>query len=208
MVKKKSKMAKKEVVKKEKKVTTKTVGHNEKMNATQASDELAKYLMDNKLDPSKDWTQDPVHGKKIRELMQVVKVNREKLEDKVDGVKVKNLQKPKINQGVKKVTKQPLAYEYPEVDGKPMDGALKKKYRQKMRALLKANMDPKEAEKKAVEFLTPKVKGAAEFKAKQAQMVAEGKLSPKVLEEKPKKSKKDKDKKKDKKKKKVSREED
>mgnify|MGYP000062731577 CR=1 FL=1 len=199
MVKKKSKMAKKEVLKKKKRGETTMVGHEEKRTATKASDELAKYLTENKLDPTKDWAKDPKHGEKIRKLMQVVRVNREKLEDKVDEVKVKNLKKPKINKGGEKIEKQPVAYNYPEVDGKPMDSVLKKKYRAKMRNLLKANMDPKEAAKKALDgILHPAEPSKTTKKVKKDKEATEVK-GKKVSKE---------GKKKDKKKKKSTKEED
>lgn len=154
MVKKKSKMAKQETIK-VKKVKPTDVGKEEKKKASQASDELAAYLTANNLDPTKDWTKDPKHGKRICELMQVVRVNREKLDAKTDEVKIKNLKKPKVGveKGEKVPRKQPLAYDYPEVDGKPMPTLLRKKYRAKMRALLKSNMEPKEAIQKATNFV-------------------------------------------------------
>lgn len=154
MVKKKSKMAKQETIK-EKKVKTTNVGKEEKKKASQASDELAEYLTKNNLDPTKDWTKDPVHGKKICKLMQIVRVNREKLDAKTDEVKIKNLKKPKVGveKGEKIPRKQPLAYDYPSVDGKPMSSLLKKKYRAKMRSLLNSNMEPKEAVKRATSFV-------------------------------------------------------
>lgn len=206
MVKKKSKMAKKEVLKK-KKSDIQKVGHEEKRTATKASDELAKYLTENGLDPTKDWTQDPIHGKKIQKLMQIVRVNREKLEDKVDEIKVKNLKKPKINKSGEKVEKQPAAYDYPEVDGKPMDSVLKKKYRAKMRSLLKANMDPKKAAEKALEgILHPETIAAIPGKKKVKEAVIKEEASKdKASEEKKAKKDKKKDKKK---KKKLSKEED
>lgn len=142
-------------------------------STTAASKELGDYLKKHKLDPEKDWTNDPVHGKKIKKLMQEVRVASKKklhkehvkqdevkeLKNKAKEKAEKALSKPKDK--VKPVKSQPTSYDYPMVDGKPMTPELKKKYRGKMRRLLKANMSPDQASKKAMEFLGMNVAATA-----------------------------------------------
>lgn len=147
-----------------------------KRSTTMASKELGEYLMKNNLDPDKDWTRDPVHGPIIKKLMQEVrtasKLKLHKTHVKQDEAKErkakakeraeKSLAKPQ--EKVKPVTHQPSVYDYPMVDGKPMSSELRKKFRGKMRRLLKANMDTKSAEKKALEFLGMNISATAQPK--------------------------------------------
>lgn len=134
-------------------------------SVTSMSKELGDYLKKNNLDPDKDWTNDPVHGKKIKKLMQGIRVKSNKkmhekhveqdekkaLKEKAKAKAKKKLEKPKDK--VKPVTKQPNAYDYPQVNGEPMPQELRKKYRTKMRRLLKANTSQAQAEKMALEFV-------------------------------------------------------
>lgn len=145
-------------------------------STTMASKDLGEYLMKHNLDPDKDWTKDPVHGPIIKKLMQEVrtasKLKLHKTHVKQDEAKErkakakeraeKSLAKPK--EKIKPVTKQPSVYDYPEVDGKPMSSELRKKFRGKMRRLLKANMDTRAAEKKALEFLGMNIAATAQPK--------------------------------------------
>lgn len=157
-----------------------------KKAATKANLELAEYLKANKLDPTKDWTKDPKHGKKIKALMKIVRVGEKKAEDaefsKLDPKK--KLKKPETNPKVRTVKEQPRAYDYPMVDGKPMSTEMKKKFRQKMRSLLKANMDEKKASQMAFQ-------AALEYKPSDKAMAKMDTAKKKV--EKPKKEKEEKD---------------
>lgn len=153
---------------------------------TKAKKALDAYLKENKLDPTKDWTKDKKHGKKITEL--VNKLNKER--DKVaaaypekDADNNKKLVKLKEKKEKKSAGRTATKYDYPLIDGREMTSAEKKKYRMEQRKLASGNA-PKE-EKEAKKAKKEKVK------------------------EKPASDKKEKaDKKKDKKKKKAAKEED
>lgn len=136
-------------------VTIKNTKRESIKKGIQANKELVKYLKDNNLDPTKDWTKDKKHGKKISELVRLSNLAEKKAADKTGSEpdKPKKLKKPETKPSVKKVTKAPNIYDYPEVDGQPMSPELKKKFRTKMRSLLKSNMEPKTASKKALEFI-------------------------------------------------------
>ena len=103
-----------------------------------ASQDLAKYLKKHNLDPDKDWTEHPVHGKYVSEL-----VRRTKFGERVGMlVSREKLVKPKVYTRVKKVKgRVPLDYDYPDIDGKPMSDKLKYLYRRKLRKLQKVYMD-------------------------------------------------------------------
>lgn len=166
---------------------------------TKAKKALDAYLKENKLDPTKDWTKDKKHGKKITELVNKLNKERDKVataypEKDADNnkklVKLKE-KKEKEKSGKKEEKKEKKSagrtatkYDYPLIDGREMTSAEKKKYRMEQRKLASGNA-PKE-EKKAKKAKKEKVK------------------------EKPASDKKEKkaDKKKDKKKKKAAKEED
>lgn len=118
-----------------------------------------QYFKDNNLDPTKDYTGDPKHGKKVTKLLAKLnkerdklaakypesdKVAMERLKKKADNkafneAKVDKLQKhlKKENEEAKKV-KKPTKYDYPLIDGREMTSVEKKKYRMEQRKL-KAN---------------------------------------------------------------------
>ena len=165
---------------------------------TKAKKALDAYLKENKLDPTKDWTKDKKHGKKITELVNKLNKERDKVaaaypEKDADNnkklVKLKE-KKEKEKSGKKEEKKEKKSagrtatkYDYPLIDGREMTSAEKKKYRMEQRKLASGNA-PKE-EKEAKKAIKEKVK------------------------EKPASDKKEKaDKKKDKKKKKAAKEED
>ena len=165
---------------------------------TKAKKALDAYLKENKLDPTKDWTKDKKHGKKITELVNKLNKERDKVaaaypEKDADNnkklVKLKE-KKEKEKSGKKEEKKEKKSagrtatkYDYPLIDGREMTSAEKKKYRMGQRKLASGNA-PKE-EKEAKKAKKEKVK------------------------EKPASDKKEKaDKKKDKKKKKAAKEED
>ena len=151
-----------------------------------ASLELAKYLKDHKLDPKKDWTKHPVHGKKISQWVKIIKLAEKKAEDvqmeRVANGTTKKLKKPNVHTKVTTVREQPRAYDYPLVDGKPMDSNSKKKFRQKMRSLLKANMDESKATSIALEFALSNAKKVLD-KVEKENVKKEKKLKKKVSEE-------------------------
>lgn len=159
---------------------------------TKAKKALDAYLKENKLDPTKDWTKDKKHGKKITELVNKLNKERDKVaaaypEKDADNnkklVKLKEKGKKEEKKEKKSAGRTATKYDYPLIDGREMTSAEKKKYRMEQRKLASGNA-PKE-EKEAKKAKKEKVK------------------------EKPASDKKEKaDKKKDKKKKKAAKEED
>ena len=124
-----------------------TTVDNPKRARKEAMIKLADYLKKHKLDPEKDWSKDKVHGPKLEKYYQTIRV----AEQKIRSAQA-NLIKPEVHPKVRTVTKPMSTYNYPDLDGQPMSAQMKKKYRAKMRSLLKANMDVKKAEAKALEF--------------------------------------------------------
>lgn len=124
-----------------------------------------QYFKDNNLDPTKDYTKDPIHGKKMTKLL--AKLNKER--DKVAAMypesdkhamehieykakrrvynerKVDKLQKhlrEKEKETKKRVTPT-TKYDYPLIEGREMTPIEKKKYRMEQRKI-KAAGTPKE----------------------------------------------------------------
>lgn len=181
-----------------KKTEKKSKSESKTPELTKAKKALDAYLKENKLDPTKDWTKDKKHGKKVTELVNKLNKERDKVaaaypEKDADNnkklVKLKE-KKEKEKSGKKEEKKEKKSagrtatkYDYPLIDGREMTSAEKKKYRMEQRKLASGNA-PKE-EKEAKKAKKEKVK------------------------EKPASDKKEKaDKKKDKKKKKAAKEED
>lgn len=105
---------------------------------------LKNYMNKHNLDPNKDYSKDKVHGPVISKYQKVINVGM-RMNDK--------LRKPNVHPKVNTVKSTPTNYDYPDIDGQPMSSTLKKKYRTKMRALLKANMSEEAAKRKALERL-------------------------------------------------------
>lgn len=166
---------------------------------TKAKKALDAYLKENKLDPTKDWTKDKKHGKKITELVNKLNKERDKVaaaypEKDADNnkklVKLKG-KKEKEKSGKKEEKKEKKSagrtatkYDYPLIDGREMTSAEKKKYRMEQRKLASGNAPKEEKEAKKAKKEKVKEKPASDKKEKKA------------------------DKKKDKKKKKAAKEED
>lgn len=166
---------------------------------TKAKKALDAYLKENKLDPTKDWTKDKKHGKKITELVNKLNKERDKVaaaypEKDADNnkklVKLKE-KKEKEKSGKKEEKKEKKSagrtatkYDYPLIDGREMTSAEKKKYRMEQRKLASGNALKEEKEAKKAKKEKVKEKPASDKKEKKA------------------------DKKKDKKKKKAAKEED
>lgn len=150
---------------------------------TKAKKALDAYLKENKLDPTKDWTKDKKHGKKITELVNKLNKERDKVaaaypEKDADNnkklVKLKE-KKEKEKSGKKEEKKEKKSagrtatkYDYPLIDGKEMTSAEKKKYRMEQRKLAsgKAPKEPKETKEKKEKKV--KEKPASEKKEKKA----------------------------------------
>ena len=154
---------------KTKEKTLKSVGSTD---LTEATKKLNDYYKKHGLDPEKDYTKDKKHGETVTKLKKRIKTATMKINAGIaDEQAAKAKRKPDVKpEKVKTVKKQPSSYDYPDVDGKPMTPDLKKRYRSKMRALLKAQMDPTEASKKALSAVmgtaTTKLKKAKEEEVK------------------------------------------
>lgn len=166
---------------------------------TKAKKALDAYLKENKLDPTKDWTKDKKHGKKITELVNKLNKERDKVaaaypeKDADNNKKLVKLKKKKEKEksGKKEEKKEKKSagrtatkYDYPLIDGQEMTSAEKKKYRMEQRKLASGNAPKEEKEAKKAKKEKVKEKPASDKKEKKA------------------------DKKKDKKKKKAAKEED
>ena len=128
---------------------------------TKARKALEAYLKDNNLSPLKDWTKDPIHGKQVTRLVNILNKERDKvamefperdLDNERKLVKLSIMKKTKkVEEPEKKVSKKELTakktkeaqekkkaerttkYDYPLIDGREMNSAEKKKYRMEMR---------------------------------------------------------------------------
>lgn len=108
--------------------------------------ELEKYLKENNLDPHMDWRKDPEHGPTIKKILTEIQNGRAKLSNPLTPKKPNSL--PKKDSSVKPVKGVANQYEYPE----GLDATQKKRYRSKMRSLLKSHAEIKDANKKALEY--------------------------------------------------------
>lgn len=153
---------------------------------TKAKKALDAYLKENKLDPTKDWTKDKKHGKKVTELVNKLNKERDKVAaaypeaDQENNKKlVKLKEKEKKEKAEKKAAKEKkekkgnggrtaTKYDYPLIDGREMNSAEKKKYRMEQRKLAsgKAPKEEKETKKKKEEKV--KEKPASDKKDKKA----------------------------------------
>ena len=146
-----------------------------------ARDNLFKFLKENKLDPDKDYSNDPKYGKEYRRLLLRLQIERDKIMVNYPNSDIKNRkkyykmkkdkkekkakaaqeeQKAKVVKAVKKEKTEKkekvsrgAKYDYPLVNGKEMTAAEKKKYRAEQRRLAaeKANPEKPSKEKKTKE---------------------------------------------------------
>lgn len=154
---------------------------------TKAKKALDTYLKENKLDPTKDWTKDKKHGKKVTELVNKLNKERDKVAaaypegDKENTKKLVKLSKEKgkkeksetkEKKEKKSAGKAATKYDYPLIDGREMTSAEKKKYRMEQRKLAsgKAPKETKEKKEKVKEKPAPekKEKKAKDKKKKKA----------------------------------------
>lgn len=146
---------------------------------TKAKKALDAYLKENKLDPTKDWTKDKKHGKKVTELVNKLNKERDKVAaaypeaDQENNKKLVKLQEKEKKAAKEKKEKKgnggtATKYDYPLIDGREMTSAEKKKYRMEQRKLAsgKAPKEEKETKKKKEEKV--KEKPASDKKDKKA----------------------------------------
>lgn len=108
---------------------------------TKAKKALDAYLKENKLDPTKDWTKDKKHGKKVTELVNKLNKERDKVAaaypegDKENTKKLIKLSKEKgkkeesetkEKKEKKSAGKTATKYDYPLIDGREMTSAEKR----------------------------------------------------------------------------------
>lgn len=153
-----------------------------KMNKSSIA--LEKYLKDNGLDPNIDWTKDPEHGPTIKKILTEIQDSRAKLEGRILKTKeVNKLPQKKVGDVQKNV------YKYPE----NLDNTQKKRFRTKMRSLLRGNAEISDATKKALEYALQGSKNTSkEVKAEKPKSKDKSKKKAKSREipDKPKKVKK------------------
>jgi hypothetical protein len=128
--------------------------------ARRAQKEMLAYMEENNLDPKKDWTGHKKHGKKIQAWIDVINLGNKKareLNEEKAIEKSKKNKKPEVHPKKENITSIPNAYDYPTVDGREMTSDQKKKYRQKMRTLMKTMSKEKaeaEGKKYAAELVS------------------------------------------------------
>lgn len=167
---------------------------NKTPELSKAKKALDAYLKENNLDPTKDWSKDKKHGKKVTELLNKLNKERDKvaaqypekdLKNEAKLVKMKKaqedekaLKKKEKKESTSRVTK----YDYPLIDGREMTSDEKKKYRMEQRKLA-AGKAPKEE----------KPKKEKKEKAEAAEKVVPAKKEKKAKDKKKKKAKKEED---------------
>lgn len=167
---------------------------NKTPELSKAKKALDAYLKENNLDPTKDWSKDKKHGKKVTELLNKLNKERDKvaaqypekdLKNEAKLVKMKKakedekaLKKKEKKESTSRVTK----YDYPLIDGREMTSDEKKKYRMEQRKLA-AGKAPK----------GEKPKKEKKEKAEATEKAAPAKKDKKAKDKKKKKAKKEED---------------
>lgn len=167
---------------------------NKTPELSKAKKALDAYLKENNLDPTKDWSKDKKHDKKVTELLNKLNKERDKvaaqypekdLKNEAKLVKMKKakedekaLKKKEKKESTSRVTK----YDYPLIDGREMTSDEKKKYRMEQRKLA-AGKAPKEE----------KPKKEKKEKAEATEKAAPAKKDKKAKDKKKKKAKKEED---------------
>ena len=167
---------------------------NKTPELSKAKKALDAYLKENNLDPTKDWSKDKKHGKKITELLNKLNKERDKvaaqypekdLKNEAKLVKMKKAKedekasKKKEKKEKKESAGRVTKYDYPLIDGREMTSDEKKKYRMEQRRLA-AGKAPKEEKPK-------------KEKAEATEKAAPAKKDKKAKDKKKKKAKKEED---------------
>lgn len=158
---------------KKKKKKDKPVNKTPELSKAKAA--LEAYLKENNLDPTKDWTKDKKHGKKVTELVNKLNKERDKVAakypegDEANEAKLVKLKEKnsKSKAKAKEDKKEPKGsgrvatkYDYPLIDGREMTSAEKKKYRMEQRKLAQGDSpkEKKETSKKEKAKEKPSIK--------------------------------------------------
>lgn len=164
---------------------------NKTPELSKAKKALDAYLKENNLDPTKDWSKDKKHGKKITELLNKLNKERDKVaaqypeKDLKNEAKLVKMKKAKEDEKAskkkekKESTSRVTKYDYPLIDGREMTSDEKKKYRMEQRRLA-AGKAPKEEKPK-------------KEKAEATEKAAPAKKDKKAKDKKKKKAKKEED---------------
>lgn len=164
---------------------------NKTPELSKAKKALDAYLKENNLDPTKDWSKDKKHGKKVTELLNKLNKERDKVaaqypeKDLKNEAKLVKMKKAKEDEKAskkkekKKSTSRVTKYDYPLIDGREMTSDEKKKYRMEQRRLA-AGKAPKEEKPK-------------KEKAEATEKAAPAKKDKKAKDKKKKKAKKEED---------------
>ena len=167
---------------------------NKTPELSKAKKALDAYLKENNLDPTKDWSKDKKHGKKVTELLNKLNKERDKVaaqypeKDLKNEAKLVKMKKAKEDEKAskkkekKESTSRVTKYDYPLIDGREMTSDEKKKYRMEQRKLA-AGKAPKEE----------KPKKEKKEKAEAAEKVVPAKKDKKAKDKKKKKAKKEED---------------
>lgn len=170
---------------------------NKTPELSKAKKALDAYLKENNLDPTKDWSKDKKHGKKVTELLNKLNKERDKvaaqypekdLKNEAKLVKMKKAKedekasKKKEKKEKKESAGRVTKYDYPLIDGREMTSGEKKKYRMEQRRLA-AGKAPKEE----------KPKKEKKEKAEATEKAAPAKKDKKAKDKKKKKAKKEED---------------
>lgn len=139
--------------------------------ARRAQKEMLAYMEENNLDPQKDWTGHKKHGKKIQAWIDVINLGNKKArelneEKAIEKSEKKKNKKPEAHPKKEKVTSTLNAYDYPTVDGKEMTSDQKKRYRQKMRTLLRT-MSKEKAEAEGKKYAAGLASGSTDVPKKE-----------------------------------------
>lgn len=167
---------------------------NKTPELSKAKKALDAYLKENNLDPTKDWSKDKKHGKKVTELLNKLNKERDKvavqypekdLKNEAKLVKMKKAKedekasKKKEKKEKKESAGRVTKYDYPLIEGREMTSDEKKKYRMEQRRLA-AGKAPKEEKPK-------------KEKAEATEKAAPAKKDKKAKDKKKKKAKKEED---------------
>ena len=165
---------------------------------TKAKKALDAYLKENKLDPTKDWTKDKKHGKKVTELVNKLNKERDKVAaaypegDKENTKKLVKLSKEKgkkeesetkEKKEKKSAGKTATKYDYPLIDGREMTSAEKKKYRMEQRKLAQGDAPKEKKEKKETSKKESKAKAKEKPSTKKEDKKAKDKKKKKASKE-------------------------
>lgn len=166
---------------------------NKTPELSKAKKALDAYLKENNLDPTKDWSKDKKHGKKVTELLNKLNKERDKVaaqypeKDLKNEAKLVKMKKAKedekaLKKKEKKESSRVTKYDYPLIDGREMTSDEKKKYRMEQRKLA-AGKAPK----------GEKPKKEKKEKAEATEKAAPAKKDKKAKDKKKKKAKKEED---------------